>query len=423
VVVADITPSIPIPSVSAPSLVPLPVAASAMAASTTVAYPLVFRRYLLRGLQLTFDQVRSAGDTLTTTVQNQALHLLDFALRFDDAWPLLRELLLALLPFMEQPGEQRRWLAYLHQALPRCTNDQEAEARFTWTLGVLSRRFGDLLAAERYLHQSQTAAAALADQRLRAGALTELAYVVLMQHRLAEAKRLIDQAHTLLPADDPLRAPGYAVLGDLLFEEQNLAAAATMTEQAISLWNAHGQTVFAASGWRGLARIRWRQGDGVTAVACYERAIACYEASHGRVQQAITCVGLGGLYAGLADGAQALLWLAQAEQILLPLQDTYHLAMLYTNYGIAYRLLRQWPQAVDALHKSLAYAQHLGDQARQVNGLTELATVHQAWEQFALARQTLTQAQNLLDQLSTWPDAAHYQALITRMLQTLPPPE
>lgn len=416
--VADIAPSVP-----ASPLVPLRAAPSAMAAPTTTAYPLVFRRYLLRSLQLTLDQVRCAGDVLTTTGQNQALHLLDFALRFDDAWPLLRELLLALLPFMEQPGEQRRWVAYLRQALPRCTNDHAAEARFTCTLGVLSRRFGDLPAAERYLQQSQTAAAALADPHLRAGALTELAYVVQMQHRLGEAKALIEQAHTLLPADDPLRAPGYAVLGDLLFEEQNWAAAAALTEQAIALWNAHGQRVFAASGWRGLARIRWRQGDVAAAVACYERAIACYAASHEPVQQAITCVGLGGLYAGLADGAQALRWLAQAEQILLPLQDTYHLAMLYTNYGIAYRLLRQWPQAIDALHKSLAYAQELGDRARQVNGLTELATVHQAWEQVSLARQTLTQAQNLLDQLSTWPDAAHYQAFITQMLQTLPPPE
>ncbi len=408
----------------------LPTGAPATVASSPVAptpgdYPHVFRRYLLRSLQLLLDQVRRSGDILTETVQTQALHLLDFALRFDDAWPLLRELLLHLSPFMERLVEQRRWLACVTLALPLCHrfHDRITAAHFTCTLGVMSRRLGDLPAAERYFIQSRTLAAAVGELRLCASVLTELAYLMQMHHRLPQAKALIQQAHDLLPMDDPLRAPGYAVLGDVFFEEQRLVAAATVTEQAIALWLAHEQPIFAASGWRGLARIRWRQGETAVAIGCYERAIACYAAGQDRFQQAITCVGLGGLYAGLTEADQALAWLAQAEQILLPLQDTYHLAMLYTNYGIAYRLLRQWPQAVDALHKSLAYAQHLGDQARQVNGLTELATVQLAWEQFALARQTLTQAQNLLDQLSTWPDAAHYQALITRMLQTLPPPE
>jgi tetratricopeptide (TPR) repeat protein len=354
-------------------------------------------------------------------VQNQVLHILDFALRFDDAWPLLRELLFLLLPLIERLGEQRRWLPCFAQALPLCrrAHDREAEARFTWTLGVLSRRLGDLPAAERYLTQSQTVAAALADQHLRASALTELAYLLQMQHRLAEATALIQQAHTLLPPDDPLRAPGYSVLGDVLFEEQQWGAAAAMTEQAIALWTTHGQTLFTASGWRGLARIRWRQGDVAAAVACYERAIACYEERQERVQQAITCIGLGGLYAGLADGAQALGWLAQAEQILLPLGDTYHLAMLYTNYGIAYRLLRQWQPAVDALQKSLAYSGELNDFARQINSLTELATVYHEWGKPTLAQQPLTQAQNALNHLPDWPDAMHYQTVIAQMMPAL----
>lgn len=398
-----------------------------------VDYPLVFRRYLLRSLQLMLDQVRHLGDALTETMtetmaetlQSQALHLLDFALRFDDAWPLLRELLLRLSPFITRLGEQRRWLAYLIQALPlcQCRNDRVAEAHFTWTIGVLTRRLGDLPTAERYLTQSQALAVTLADPHLCANALTELAYLMQMQHRLAAAKALIQQAHALLPADDPLRAPGYSVLGDVLFEEQQWVAAAAMTEQAIALWSTHGQSLFAASGWRGLARIRWRQGDAAAAVACYERAIACYEERQERVQQAITCIGLGGLYAGLADGAQALPWLAQAEQILLPLRDTYHLVMLYTNYGIAYRLLGQWQPAVDALQKSLLYAHELQDQARQVNGLTELAAVYQACGQHALSQQTLAQAQTLLALLPDWPDVMHYQTLITQMMQTLPPIE
>ena len=398
-----------------------PIDFSSVITSPVGDYPRVFRRYLLRTLQLTLDQVRSSGDIVTETVQTQVLHILDFALRFDDAWPLLRELLFLLLPLIERLGEQRRWLPCFAQALPLCqrVNDREAEARFTWTLGVLSRRFGDLPAAERYLTQSQTVAAALADQHLRASALTELAYLLQMQHRLAEATALIQQAHALLPPDDPLRAPGYSVLGDVLFEEQQWAAAAAMTEQAIALWTTHGQTLFTASGWRGLARIRWRQGDVAAAVACYERAIACYEERQERVQQAITCIGLGGLYAGLTDGAQALGWLAQAEQILLPLGDTYHLAMLYTNYGIAYRLLRQWQPAVDALQKSLAYSGELNDFARQINSLTELATVYHDWGKPTLAQQPLTQAQNALNHLPDWPDAMHYQTLIAQMMPAL----
>jgi len=388
-------------------------------------YPLVFRQYILRNVQLSLEQVRRSGATLTDTVKTQALHILDFALRLDDGWSSLRDLLYSLSPYMARGGDRRQWVAYVERTLHlcQCGHDRAAEAQFTWTLGVLWRQLGDLAAAERYLLRSRTLATATGQARLCAQVLTELAHLAQLQHRLTDATAFVKQAHDLLPPDDSECAAGHSVLGDVYFEEQQWSHAAVAFERAIALWNMHGQRAFAASGWRGLARVRWGQGDCAVAIACYERAIALYEESDEAVQRAIACIGLGGLYAGQGTPQRALPWLAQAEAVLLPIQDHYHLAMLYTNYGIVHRMVGEWQAATVALHKSLAYYADLGDLARQVNVLTELATVYVQAGVETAARQTLTQAQSLLAALPDWPVATYYQTLIAQMEQALAHPD
>src|SRR5688500_9925781 len=76
-------------------------------------YPALFRAYVLRGLQHVLACVRATADLLADDVREEALHTLSFALRLDDAWPLVRDLLLAMAPKLEQVGYRDDWILYL----------------------------------------------------------------------------------------------------------------------------------------------------------------------------------------------------------------------------------------------------------------------------------------------------------------------
>lgn len=382
-------------------------------------YPLLFRQYVLRNVQMTLEQVRSSGDTLAAAVKEQAFHILDFALRLEESWPGLRELLLALLPYIGRWGERRRWIAYLERALAlsQQRHDRVAEAQFAWSLGVLMRQLGELATAERHLQHCVALTAGLASPHLQAKALTELALLAQMQHQLAAAKTLVAQAHQQLAPDDRERAPGHSVLGDVFSEEQNWVRAAHEIEQAIALWTAQGQHVFAASGWRGLARVRYGEKDYPAAIHCYEQALALYDRAGEQIQRAIAGIGLAGFYVGQRQPHLALPWLATAEATLLPLHDQFHLAMLYLNYGIAQRMLGAWSDALHALTKSLTYYTTIGDALRQVNVLTEMSEVYLVMDDQRHLATTLAQAQSLFAQLPVTPRVLASQQAFNQLQQ------
>ncbi len=368
-----------------------------------VDYPARFRQQILNTLEISLQDVCIAGTRLSEEVKEQALHILEFALKIAEAWPNVRKLILQLSPYLERNGDRRRWIYLLSHALRLAEQiqDQVTAAQFHWSLGLLLRQISDFTAAEAHLQQSHQLATTTGLVALAARALTERAHLLQMHHRLAEAKAFIMEVQQLLPPNNPDRAAAYSVLGDIYYAEAQWAQAVDATERAIALWEGAGQLADAAGGWRGLARVRWATGDWEAAAACYERALALYADADNPLQRALTALGFGALYLDRGEPRRAFPHFVAAEAILRPVEDHFHLAMLDLNYGIAHRMTGEWELALQALERSLAYYQSTADYARQINLLIELATLHLAMARIDHARVCLTDAQRLLIQSPT----------------------
>lgn len=325
-------------------------------------YPERFRRTIVQGLRITLTDLRAVADApaahyFTEEETEQALHILNFALGMVEAWPDTCALISILSPHMERMGDRRRWIQLLTRglSLAQQMDDLATAAHLHWSLGLLHRQISDFATAEAHWQQSQQLAVDIGQTRLAAKTLTELANLRQLQHRWAEAKYFILEAHQLLPPADPDAAAGYSVLGDIYYAERQWPAAVAAIEQAIALWSQAGQPTAAAGGWRGLARVRWATGDRMAALACYERALALYAEADDPTQRALTLMGMGALALETLEPAHAFPYFAEAEAILRPLADHFHLAMLDLNYGIAHRLTAAWGLAMQALERSLAY--------------------------------------------------------------------
>jgi tetratricopeptide (TPR) repeat protein len=93
----------------------------------------------------------------------------------------------------------------------------------------------------------------------------------------------------------------------------------------------------------------------------------------------------------------------QAELIFRNAQDRLHLAMLYTNQGMACRMAQRWEQAQASLEAAIVLWQQVGNVASQVNALDELAMLYIAQRRAQPALCTLQQALNLLQQIEQDP--------------------
>ena len=125
-----------------------------------------------------------------------------------DAWPLGRDLLLAIAPKMERAGHRREWLPYLERGLAqsRARRDVRAEADICLELGVLHRLLNERDKARDRFSTSASRYAELGDAKRQAFALNRLAYVAVLDESLEEATRLVQQAFDLCGEDEGIRA-------------------------------------------------------------------------------------------------------------------------------------------------------------------------------------------------------------------------
>lgn len=84
----------------------------------------------------------------------------------------------------------------------------------------------------------------------------------------------------------------------------------------------------------------------------------------------------GVVYLLMTQPQPALHCFAEAEPIFREVLDHRHLAMLYLNQGIAYRLQQAWPLAEQHGQASIALFQQLGDREGEVNALEELGLTY-----------------------------------------------
>jgi tetratricopeptide (TPR) repeat protein len=110
---------------------------------------------------------------------------------------------------------------------------------------------------------------------------------------------------------------------------------------------------------------------------------------------------------------QALACFTEAEAVLRHAQDHWHLAMLYTNQGLACRMLSEWAQAKAYFETALALWTRLGSIASQVNALDELACTYLEQGDAPAALAVLQQAFVRLQQMQQDPAYETHRANLT----------
>lgn len=363
-------------------------------ASPTVNYPRVFCDFILRTLQGSLAQVQAAGNVLSDDLRDQALHILTFALKLEEAWPFTRTLLINLAPKLEQMGHRDDWMPYLEQGLQysQALGDQETLARLHLQLGMLYQFRAKYDQACFHLTQSTERFAALNQRGEQAETLNRLAHIARLRRRYPEATALVTQALALLDDNDHGRAFSYFVLGGVAEDAGEFDNAIAYFQRSLALWEQAGDPRMIAVRLGNLGVPLRKLSKFAEAIACYERSIALFETVQDRVQQAMMRINLGNVYLVQQQPARALELYLLAEPPLRLAQDELNLALLTMNLGIAQRDLQHFSVAEQTLLAAIDGWQHLGNNYFLVNSLDELGLVYLQQGHHRLAAATFRQA-------------------------------
>lgn len=374
-------------------------------------FPALFHTYLYNSVEQALRQVRAQPDLVQeSSVRETVLHILSFALESPTVYGMVREIVQRLTPRMEQAGLWESWLTPLQRAIDQAQGQQDrrTEAEWRFWLGQFHQNRSEFAAAERQWAVAVRLFAALGDAPNQAKTLNRLAYLARLERRYGDGEALVTSALRLLPPADPERAFSYFVQGVLAFDKADWSSAVTYLQASLTLSEQQGDKVTVARRLRNLGPALRAMGGYAEAIACYERAITLFGEVYDPVQQAATRMNLGVVYLQTNQPQAALQQFLAAEPVFRTTQDRWHLALLYTNQGIAYRLLLEWQAAAHCYEASIALFQKLGNLEGEVNAWEELALVQMEQGQ---VQQAITLFQRGLTLLAQMQDDPGYTVL------------
>ena len=216
-----------------------------------------FINYIIAGVKESLARVEAAEYAVPEIDRQQAWHLLSFALKVEEAWPVTRELLLALAPKMELAGFREEWIPYLEQGLSVCESlgnqtTQSIVAELSLHLGslrLLQRKYNDALDA---LQKSKQLFNIDGNRHGEGRALNQLALLANVQHNDLEAQHLIDQALNCFN-DDPERGMTYRLQGLLAIKQKQWQEAEQHHRVALAYFEDDGDHRKIAWGLQNLA--------------------------------------------------------------------------------------------------------------------------------------------------------------------------
>jgi tetratricopeptide (TPR) repeat protein len=387
---------------------------------TTTTYRTLFQDYLDAGLQLVLAQVQATEPLVPDELRRQAWHLLSYAFESDAAWPLARDLLLALAPKMEQAGFRDEWIAYLEQGVRRSQllGDGLTAAECQLHIGHLYRLVSRFDQARHWLAASVEGFAIQGDQQGQARALNQLAYVECLQHQYSEAGRLAEQALALLEVEDPERAMSLFVQGMIAIDHERWLEAETLHRQSLVLREKQGDRRRIAWSLQNLGYALRGQGKFTEAIACYEQAADILGQTLDTYSWAITQINLGIVHYIAGQPDDAVKRYRQSEAVFQKIHDRLLMARLYTNFGLSYLALQNWSGAENAFLESIDIYKELADESGSLNALDGLAMTYIAQQQYEKAITVLEAALASLPQVTAQSTYAYlFDSLTTHLRQ------
>ena len=189
----------------------------------------------------------------------------------DDA-PSLGGIVAAQAYIARTRGDARRTIELSQQALTLLPQyDLSARSVVAVNLGIAHWSSGHLTEAEQALIEADHAAQQSGNMYVRLTALSFLGTIQAARGRLHQAAELFRQA-TRLGGQSPAIAHAHIEFSALLYEWNDLEAAADHPQRGIELSQRGGNVEVQISGYRVLARVRQAQGDASAALAALQKA-------------------------------------------------------------------------------------------------------------------------------------------------------
>ena len=382
-------------------------------------YPALFRQYVVRSVATTHAAVAAQPLALADEPREQALHVLSFALKLEEAWPDTRDLLLLLAPKMEQAGHRDDWVTYLQRGLV-CSqqhNDRLAGAELQLQIGHLYRLQSHFERAQQALAASAAEFAALGNPSGQARALNRLAHMKWHQREFTVAQQLATTALALLPPTDPDRAASFSTLGLVAVSEKRLQDAIRHIEAALRIRREQRNWQQMAWNLQHLGHILRHQGDYGQASQYYEQAIQVLTEIQDWYNCAIVQMELGIVYWLTEQPTRALELYGLAEPYFRKVQDSLYLAKILTNRGLGYLTLCEWQPAIESFTASAALYEKLDDQEGHLNALDGLGLVYTGMGAYDKAIAVFTTALDQPTRAKHDPDVELLRTELTAHLQ------
>lgn len=390
-----------------------------MVIESSATYPGQFRDYMLKITRFTLGQLQGYGEQpLTPEDRDTALHVLAYAIKFRKTWTLAHQILLVLGPKLEQEGIRDEWIPFLEQGIVQCQElgDNATKGNLHFQLGLIYQLCNQLDKAITQFNQSSACFKILDDPVGQARAINRSAYTARLLRNFDEAATLVNRALELLAEDDPERAYSFFVQGVIAYDNSVWEQSAKLFQQSLMLWEAVDNKRMVAWTLSNLGTTMRPMKKYKEAIIYFERAIALLEHIKDPVSQAVARMDLANVYLILQEPQEALSLYNLAEPVLLKAKDERHLAMIYTNIGIAYRCLRQWDRARHSLLASIESWQQIGNIRSLANAVEELGLVYLDQNLYENAITKFHDALNWLSQIKNEPGYARLLESVTAHL-------
>lgn len=337
-------------------------------------YATLFHTGIVRSAEYVLARIESPTGDLRVKDKKRALHLINYALKLDEAWQVARALLLAMAPKMEQAGYRDEWIAFLERGIDQSDKlgDLDAEGELRFHIGVLYEQLAKYDQARRELELSAACFEKTSKRYDQARALNRLAYVARRQRHFNEAFKFAEIALELSKDFNYEQAYSYLVFGSIAFDQREWQKAKNFFEKSLTLWEETNDNRKIAWALINLGTALRALENYNEAIACYDKAIKLFETTKDPVHQAVARMNLGNIYLLLDSPSKALDFYLLAEPIFYTTQNRLRLAKVNNNKGSVYQDLQEWDKAKRAYLFSIEYWQEVGNIKSLVNSMDEV---------------------------------------------------
>lgn len=337
------------------------------AGAVTVNYAGIFRDRVVANTRYWLDRVTEpAVEAADLDLdREQLIRAAGFALDLEAAWPVARELVIALAPLIERRGHWENWSRLLERAVQAAqqAGDGDSDLTLTAMLARLRQQQGRLNEAITYYRRNIRLARRLHHEFEEGRACTNLGFIWTELGRWQRAEVLCRHALAIFDRinSDHGRAHTENHLG-LLYARQGLwEKSRHHLDRACAIWQAMNDGHGLMRGLNNLSLLFVDSGNPAAAFPYLDRALELARLTGEAIEIANIYTNLGLAYRLTGDLYQAEVYSRQAEDIYLEVSNLAKLPSVWQNLARTYLDQGNWTEAQRRLEAALDTQRRLKD--------------------------------------------------------------